>query len=161
MPRLTCALIFAVTILAACGADPEPEAPTASDVLTDTLALDPRPNVDPETARVQALETALDSLEALVGVLERVEGPVAAWNRAAEAARLLRYLEQHRAAFALDVSKEEAMARYPEQIRRLDTLEARRTAELERINEDPIAARVLVEEMAKADAAADTTDAGR
>ncbi len=163
MTRLLCLLVFAAILLAACGAEPAPaesadvEA-TVSDVLTDTLTLDPPPETEGETeadpTRVQALDTALDSLAAFVGVLEQIDGPIAAWNRAAEAARLLRYLEQNRAAFALDMSKEEAMQRYPEQIRRLNALEARRSTELVRIDEDPVAGRVLVEEMAKADAAA-------
>ena len=162
MIRLLCLLIFAAVLLAACGAEPAPAESadvdaTVSDVLTDTLTLDPPPEMEVEAGdptRAQALDTALDSLAAFVGVLEQIDGPIAAWNRAAEAARLLRYLEQNRAAFALDMSKEEAMERYPEQIRRLNALEARRSTELVRIDEDPVAGRVLVEEMAKADAAA-------
>jgi hypothetical protein len=113
----------------------------------------------PERARAEALNVALDSLEALVITLERIEGPIAAWNHAGEAARLLRYLEQNRADFALDMSEEEAVRRYPVQISRLNALEARRAAELERIGEDRTAMQVLLEEMAKANAAAgvDTT----
>lgn len=124
-------------------ADPE----TSAEVAADTLG-----EADP--ARLRALNTALDSLETLVITLERIEGPIAAWNHAGEAARLLRYLERNRASFAFDVSEEEATRRYPTQVSRLNALEARRTAELERIGEDPVAMQVLLEEIAKADAEA-------
>lgn len=161
MSRSMYPLVLAVVLLAACGAEPDRTAPavaeaTVPDALTDTVIADPLPNAEADAdPKARALDVALDSLEAFVGVLARVEGPVAAWNRAEDAARLLRYLEQNRAAFALDMSEEEAMERYPEQIRRLRELEARRSAELERINQDAVAGRVLVEEMAKADAAAE------
>lgn len=112
------------------------------------------PAIDSE--RLRAFDTALDSLEALVRTLERIEGPIAAWNRADAAARLLRYLEANRDAFALDMTEAEAARRYPGRIGRLNALEARRTAELERINEDPATMQVLLEEMGKT--AADTTE---
>lgn len=126
------------------------ETPTAADTpdaraLPDTLS-------ETERARLQSLDTALDSLEALVITLEYIEGPIAAWNRAGEAARLLRYLEQNRSAFALDMPEEEAARRYPARISRLNDLEARRSTEMERIGEDRVAMQVLLEEMAKADA---------
>lgn len=132
---------------------PGPVEAPAADVLPDTLS-------DAERVRLQALDTALDSLEALVITLEAIEGPIAAWNRAEEAARLLRYLEQNRRAFALDMPEEEAARRYPSRISRLNALEARRAAEMERIGETRVAMQVLLEEMAKADAeAADTLTA--
>lgn len=163
MARLLCLFVLIAVLLAACGAEPD-SAPmadagtTVAGVQSDTLAVDLVPDttaaLDTVPARVQALNVALDSLEAFVVVLEQIEGPIAAWNRAAEAARLLRYLEQNRAAFALNMPEEEARRRYPDQIRRLNDLEARRTAELERLDKDGVAGRVLVQEMAKADAAA-------
>ncbi len=166
--RLAPALVLSVA-LAACGAEPEPAdrpAPTDANVAvsTDSVALGPvtsdsvgagpvlETQVDP--IRLRALGAALDTLEALVITLEQVKGPIAAWNQASEAARLLRYLEQNRAAFALDMPKEEAARRYPKQIARLNALEARRTAALERINSDLVTGQVLAEEMAKADAEA-------
>jgi hypothetical protein len=127
------------------------EAP-AADVLPDTLS-------EAERTRLQALDTALDSLEALVITLEHVEGPIAAWNRADEAARLLRYLEQNRSAFALDLPEEEAARRYPSRISRLNALEARRSSEMQRIGEDRVAMQVLLEEIAKADAEDSTASA--
>lgn len=152
-----CFLLAAVS-LAACAdnsAPAEPPAPAEAPppAAVDTVAADPMPEVAPE--RLRAFEMALDSLDALVRTLERIEGPVAAWNQADEAARLLTYLEENRNAFALNMTEAEAARRYPAQVGRLNALEARRTAELQRINEDPVAARVLMEEMAKA--AADTT----
>ena len=161
MSRYLTVLVLAITTLVACSAEPDrtdsavTEA-TAPDVRTDTLVVDPRPNTETDAdPKARALNVALDSLEAFVNVLARVEGPIAAWNQAEDAARLLRYLEQNRTAFALDMSEAAAMERYPEQVRRLRALEARRSAELERINRDGVAGRVLVEEMAKADAAAE------
>jgi hypothetical protein len=159
MSRLLCLSLATVVLLAACGEPPPAETAasnaTVSGVQADTLILDPAPNAEPDAdPKARALNVALDSLEAFVGVLARVEGPIAAWNQAEDAARLLRYLEQNRAAFALDMSQEEAMERYPEQVRRLNRLEARRSDELKRIDRDGVAGRVLVEEMAKADAAA-------
>lgn len=144
--------LLLILLLAACAdetpAPAEPPAPVVADTMADVV-----PAIDIE--RLRAFDTALDSLDALVRTLERIEGPVAAWNRAGEAARLLRYLGENREAFALDMTEAEAARHYPERIGRLNALEARRIAELERINEDPIAARVLLEEMAKT--AADTT----
>lgn len=163
-------LLLVAVSLAACAEDPAPadapteasppaEAPSPAEVPAPTEALPPaamdttmadsEPEVEPE--RLRAFETALDSLDALVRTLERIEGPVAAWNRAEEAARLLRYLEENRAAFALDMTEAEAAERYPAQIGRLNALEARRAAELERIGEDPTSMQVLLEEMAAAD----------
>ncbi|MEP0547818.1 MAG: hypothetical protein ABJF88_12865 [Rhodothermales bacterium] len=161
MSRNLTVLVFAIATLVACNAEPDRAEPTVTeatvpDVRADTLIADPRPNTETDAdPKAQALNVALDSLEAFVSVLARVEGPIAAWNQAEDAARLLRYLEQNRAAFALDMSEEEAMERYPAQIRRLNELEARRSAELRRIDRDGVAGRVLVEEMAKADAAAE------
>ena len=166
MPSLRLPVVprFAVLVLAAalagCGAEPDrAEAPpptgTEAPVPPGAAPADTLGEADP--ARLRALNTALDSLETLVITLERIEGPIAAWNRASEAARLLRYLERNRSAFALDMSEEEAARRYPTQISRLNALEARRAAELERIGEDPVAMQVLLEEIAKADAEADTT----
>jgi hypothetical protein len=151
-----CFLLVAVS-LAACTDDSAPaesSAPAGAPppAVVDTVTVNPLPEVEPE--RLRAFEMALDSLDALVRTLERIEGPVAAWNQAGEAARLLTYLEKNRNAFALDMTKAEAAQRYPAQIGRLNALEARRAAELQRINEDPVATRVLMEEMAKA--AADT-----
>lgn len=129
----------------------EPDSAHIVGTVPDSLA-----GAGPDAGRVQALNAALDSLEALVITLERIEGPIAAWNHAGEAARLLRYLEQNRSAFAFDLPEEEAAQRYPVQVSRLNALEARRTAELERIEKEPMAMRVLLEEMAKADAEAGT-----
>jgi len=148
-------LLIAVS-LAACADDPAPAESSAEappPAVVDTVAADSLSEVEPE--RLRAFEMALDSLDALVRTLERIEGPVAAWNQAGEAARLLTYLEANRGAFALNMTEAEAAQRYPAQVGRLNALEARRAAELRRINEDPVAARVLMEEMAKA--AADTT----
>lgn len=149
-------LALLVASFTACADAPDPAAevpsPAAPDAALDTLASGPE--VEPE--RLRAFETALDSLDALVRTLERIEGPIAAWNRAGEAARLLQYLEQNRNAFALDMSEAEAARRYPQQIGRLNALEARRTAELQRINKDPATAQVLLEEMAKESAEVDT-----
>jgi hypothetical protein len=152
-----CLLLVAVS-LAACVDDPAPaDTPTPAaappPAAVDTVTADPVPEVEPE--RLRAFEMALDSLDALVRTLERIEGPIAAWNQAGEATRLLRYLEANRDAFALNMTEAEAARRYPAQVGRLNALEARRAAELQRINEDPVVARVLMQEMAKA--AADTT----
>jgi hypothetical protein len=157
--QLSCLSLVAGLLLAACAEAPdsaEPVVEPAPPAAVDTA--DAVPEVDPE--RLRAFDTALDTLAALVGTLERIEGPIAAWNRAGEAARLLRFLEENRAAFALDLSEAEAARRYPERIGRLNALEARRLAELERIEEDPVVARVLLEEMAKAAARADGPAAG-
>ncbi len=157
-------VLFAVA-LAACGreadrARPEPAASAVDAPLADTSALAETdtaearlPALEADPAKARALDVALDTLEAFVQVLERVKGPINAWNQAAEAARLLRYLEQNQAAFALDEPEEDAARRYPRQIARLRRLEERREAELKRIGEDPVATQVLVEEMAKAEAA--------
>ena len=168
MLRLLLSLAVTTAFLAACQAETGPATSatdmtvadtTLADGPTDSLARSApggptpgEPNAD--SGRAQALGVALDSLEAFVVVLEQIEGPIAAWNRAEDAARLLRYLEQNSGAFALDMSQEEATQRYPEQVQRLNELEARRTAELERINQDGVSGRVLAEEMAKADAEA-------
>ena len=168
MPRLLLAALLLTASLAACAREADrsqpalstltvdPLAPDTADVATaDTVANDTTvyplsPEADPAKAR--ALDTALDTLDAFVQVLERVAGPINAWNQAAEAARLLRYLERNQAAFALDET--DAARRYPQQVARLQRLEARRAAELERIGEDPVALRMLVQEMAAADAEA-------
>jgi hypothetical protein len=149
-------LLLAAVSLAACADESAPaeppapaEAPSPAAVEAPAPAVpDSVPQLDSE--RLRAFEVALDSLDALVRTLERIEGPVAAWNQADEAARLLTYLEANRDAFALNMTEAEAARRYPAQVGRLNALEARRTAELQRINKDPVAARVLLEEMAKA-----------
>lgn len=160
------AFLLLAFALAACTreadrARPEPPAPTADTLAADTSASADVDTVeavplDQDPAKLAALNTALDTLEAFVEVLERVEGPINAWNQAADAARLLRYLEQNQAAFVLNEPEDVAARRYPAQVARLNELEARREAELKRIGEDRVAARVLVEEMAKADAEAES-----
>ncbi|MEM1043827.1 MAG: hypothetical protein AAGI91_14515 [Bacteroidota bacterium] len=129
----------------------------AADTAAQSLAARDTTEAEPleqDPAKLAALNMALDTLEAFVGVLERIEGPINAWNQAAEAARLLRYLEQNQPAFAMEEPENAAAQRYPEQVARLNRLEARREAELRRIGEDRVAAQVLVEEMAKANAEA-------
>ncbi len=161
MPRLLLCGFLAAT-LAACSREAD-RAPRSPDAIVDSVAADSLPVVAPapvadttapaldaDPAKVAALNVALDTLEAFVAVLEQVEGPITAWNLGAEAARLLGYLERNQETFALDET--DAARRYPAQVDRLNRLENRREAALERIQADPATARVLVEEMAKAEA---------
>lgn len=131
----------------------------------------PRPagevaSMEEEADRQRALNTALDTLEALVVTLEHIQDPISAWNRAADAARLLAELERTRPAYAFDGNEHEAARRYPGAVDRLKRLEARRDVEMNRIMEDRVIAQVLAEEMveaeraaARADTTADTTRA--
>ncbi len=159
LPVLLFALLFAACQREADRVRPDEPAPAADTLAADSsqaVAIDTTEvaPLEQDPAKLAALNTALDTLEAFIVVLERVEGPINAWNQAAEAARLLRYLERNQAAFMMEEPEAEAARRYPEQVARLNRLEARRETELKRIGEDRIAAQVLVEEMAKADAEA-------
>ncbi len=165
MLRAPILVLLLAVALAACSREadrvppPDPMPADSASVAVDTLAAEPPVGTDTvaslpaDPAKAQALDAALDTLDAFVQVLETIEGPIAAWNGAAEAARLLRYLEANQEAFVLDESPEDAARRYPQQVARLQRLEARRAAELERIGEDPAALRMLVQEMAEANAA--------
>ena len=151
--------LLVVCNLAACGDPAERSssaAPNADTSAGDGVSIDaPAPPLPDtlsaaERERLVALDAAIDSLDLFVQTLERIEGPIAAWNHADEAARLLRYLEVNRAAFAFEGSETEAEARYPSRVSRIRSLERRREAELERIGEDQRTLQILFEEMEKA-----------
>ncbi len=95
----------------------------------------------------RALRTALDTLEALVVTLEQIKDPISAWNRAAAVSRLLNELERTAPDYVAGADENEAARRYPAEIDRLKRLEARRDLEMNRILEDPVTARVLLDEM--------------
>ena len=126
-------------------AAPPPSPATAADPIGDA-------------ERRRALETALDTLEALVETLERIEDPIGAWNRAAEVARLLNELERTRSDYALGGDENEAAQRFPAEIDRLKRLETRRDIEMNRIMQDRVISQVLAEEMVKAEQAAAGVD---
>ena len=137
-------LLLTVFLLAGCG---EP----------DDRIVPPTPGVAQEAVPDQrrALNTALDTLAALVATLERVGSPIDAWNRAPEVARLLAELERTRGDYALDMDESEAARRYPAEIDRLKRLEAQRDIEMDRIMENRAIGQVLLEEISKAEAATD------
>lgn len=122
----------------------------------DDRAVPPTPahevgTLERSAERQRALRTALDTLEALVVTLEHVKDPISAWNRAAAVSRLLNELERTAPDFAAGADEDEAARRYPAEIDRLKRLEARRDLEMNRILEDPVTARVLLDEMNKAE----------
>ncbi len=145
-------LLLAVVTLAACASDPGGSGPDR--------VVPPNPSASPpvlagEGDRHAALVAALDTLEALVVTLERVQDPISAWNHAADVSRLLNALERDRASYALNMDEDDAAKRYPREIDRLKNLETRRDIELNRIMSERVIARVLVDEMNKAEAEAE------
>lgn len=131
--------------LAACGS----EAPASAE-MPHAAEMPPGAAAPADREQAAALEAALDTLETLVAVLEEIRSPVSAWNRAAEVARLTEALDMP----ALAMPEEEARRRFGPQVARFESLQARRVAQLERIEADPVIARVLYEEIAKAEAGA-------
>lgn len=155
-------LLLALALLIGCetgvehGGAPVPPPDSAVPVPAPTTGADPREQAEQR----RALGMALDTLEALVVTLERIEDPIGAWNRAAEVARLLNELERTRSDYALGVDEHEAAQRFPAEVDRLKRLETRRDIEMNRIMQDRVIAQVLAEEIAKAERAAaggDTT----
>ena len=116
-------------------------------------SLEEPPAVADEERR-RALNTALDTLEALVVTLESIRDPISAWNNAADAARLLTELERTQPDYALGTDEHEAARLYPAEIDRLKHLEARQEVEMNRIMGDREVAQVLLDEMVEARQAA-------
>ena len=135
-------LAFFVALLVACETGEDRVVPPGAT---------PSETVTTQDQKRRALNAALDTLQALVTTLERVQDPIAAWNEAAEVNRLLKALERDQASYVLEMSEEEAMSRYPKEIDRLKSLEAQRNLEMNRIMEDGVTAQALFEEMSKAE----------
>lgn len=144
-----------VLLLATCEerpvAEPEPEQDATEAASAPALA-EQHPEWDPE--RAAALDEALATLEELVLVLEPVRTPFDAYDAAPMAARLVRELETTRPAFALPMSEEEARAIYPSQMQRLEELNRRRDAAINRIRGEAPVANVFFRMMAEADTVA-------
>lgn len=151
--------LLLVLALAACGPDvpatgaDAPASPPSDSPQTPETPVPPSSEgpASADRAQAAALDAALDTLETLVAVLEEIQSPINAWNRAPEVARLMRSLEAAEPALTLDMPEEEARRRFGPQIARFEALQDRRLAELERIEADPVAAQVLYEEIVKAD----------
>jgi len=131
----------------------EPASPPAPPPVTSAPATPTPPAAPPEGAppaehgAVAALNDALHTLDTLVGTLEQIRDPIAAWNEGANVAMLMRELEASQERYALAISPAEAERRYPEQMRRLAALSARYQQELRRIQQDPVMWQVLLEEI--------------
>ncbi len=123
--------------------DPEPEGPAASP----EQPVGPARPADP----VAALNDALHALDQLVLTLETVRDPISAWNEAANVAQLMQDLEAGRTRYALALTPAEAAARYPDQMQRLARLTEHYEGELRRIQQDPAAWQVLLEEINEAE----------
>ena len=135
-------LAFFVALLVACETGEDRVVPP-SDAPSETATS--------QDQKRRALNAALDTLQALVTALERVQDPISAWNEAAEVSRTLRALERDRSAYVLEMSEDSAARLYPEEIGRLKRLEAQRNLEMNRIMEDRITAKVLFDEMNEAE----------
>ena len=135
-------LAWTLAILAGCTRDDRVVPPTPAHEVSP---------LERSAEQQRALRTALDTLEALVVTLEHVQDPISAWNRAAAVSRLLNELERTRPDFVAGADEHEAARRYPAEIDRLKRLEVRRDLEMNRILEDPVTARVLLDEMNKAE----------
>lgn len=145
--------LVVLLLLAACTTEaptssPEPEqsasAPATREAVEGPSVLERGPD---EAQQRAALNDALHTYEQLIETLRAIGDPITAWNEGANAALLIRELEDNQETFALRISPEEAQQRYPEQMRRLVSLEEAYRVELMRIQEDPIAWQVLLEEI--------------
>ena len=167
MPRPVFLSVLIALSLAACGGGSEPADAPAGPAPQQEAADPPEsaepapPQTEEERQRLAALEEALATMDELVFTLEGIgEDPIVAWNSAEKVSTLMRRLEARRTEFALGMSQEEAAERYPAQVRQLRQLTARLEAVLAQIEEQPIVSQVLWEEVAKADAAADSAATG-
>jgi hypothetical protein len=98
-----------------------------------------------------ALNDWLATFELFVGTLENVRTPIDAWKQAEDAAAHMRQLETWHPDFIEQLTPEQARERYAAQLVRLEKLTERRDRALKRIEANHAMARVLYEEMAKAD----------